>query len=102
MSLSAAPAGATIRRKMPPTSASTTLVILVVSISSSSSPSAKLCPCVLSHPTTLPSVIVRPHFGIVIALISELIAQRSSLRRAPPPHERPRTGRGREAREAGG
>jgi hypothetical protein len=27
----------------------------------------------LSQPTTLPSVIVKPHFGIVIAVISGLV-----------------------------
>src|SRR6202035_4874464 len=68
-----APAGATIRRKVPRAGASMTLVILVVSISRRSSPSAKLCPCCLSQPTTLPSVIVKPHFGIVIAVISGLV-----------------------------
>src|SRR6516162_4902978 len=77
-----APAGATMRRNVPPSGASKTLVILVVSISRSSSPSLKLWPGCLSHPTTLPSVIVRPHFGIVIGVISELIVQRSSAARA--------------------
>jgi hypothetical protein len=64
-----------IRRRMPASGASITLVILVVSISSNSSPAAKLWPCCLSQPTTLPSVIVRPHFGIVIAVMSALITR---------------------------
>ena len=69
------PAGARIRRNVPASDASTTLVILVVSISRISSPSAKRSPCCLSQPTTFPSVMVRPHFGIVTALMAALIAR---------------------------
>src|SRR5205807_999687 len=65
-----APAAATTRRSVPASDASITLVILVVSISSSSSPSVKLSPSCFSQPRTFPSVIVRPHFGIVIGVIS--------------------------------
>src|SRR5439155_17163469 len=64
-----APAEAIMRRKVPLSEASNTLVILLVSISKSSSPSVKLSPSRLSQPRTLPSVIVRPHFGIVIGVI---------------------------------
>src|SRR5258707_14219549 len=67
-----APAWATTRRSMPASEASKTLVIFAVSISKSSSPSLKLSPSALSHPRTLPSVIVRPHFGIVIGVISAM------------------------------
>ena len=61
---------ATMWRKVPPSAASKTLVILLVSISSNSSPGLNGCPSCLSQPRTLPSVIVRPHFGIVIGVIA--------------------------------
>src|ERR1700751_4615534 len=67
------PADATMRRNVPADAASTTLVIFGVSISRISSPSAKRWPCCLSQPTTVPSVMVRPHFGIVIAAISVIM-----------------------------
>src|SRR5437762_283264 len=70
-----APACATMRRNVPPSEASKTLVIFVVSISRSSSPGLKLSPACFSQPRIFPSVIVRPHFGIVIGVIALLISE---------------------------
>ena len=50
--------------------ASITLVIFGVSISSISSLGAKCLALALEPPRTLPSVMVRPHFGIVIAVMA--------------------------------
>ena len=80
-----APAAATMRRNVPGSPASKTLVIFVVSISSNSSPARKLSPSCFSQPRTFPSVIVRPHFGIVIGVIS--LIGGSLVRRAAFPVE---------------
>src|SRR5438132_13932693 len=87
-----------MRRNVPVPPASITLVILVVSISRSSSLEDTASPSRLSQLRTFPSVIVRPHFGIVIAVISVLIGRRSSSGGAPHPSPLPASG----ARERGG
>src|SRR5208283_1491534 len=63
---------ATWRRSVPLTGLSYALVILVVSISAISSPTEISAPSGLAQDATLPSVIARPNFGMVIATISAM------------------------------
>ena len=61
---STSPSAATRRRKTPAAGASTTLLIFSLSTSTTSSPTSSSAPSSTSHSITVPSVIVRPHFGM--------------------------------------